>query len=392
MAADDLGAPLRRQGIHGVLRKLVASPLRLAIAFSVSALVVVFVWLNLNPDPLGGEPVVVVRLDDAGQSAGATARPTDLGMRTGLRTEDPSSDVVERGAEPEMAGASEETAPAGGDIEPARKSLGKAPQAGLSEAGRFGPLPRIAVDGRRPSQVYARTPPPPPGEGGHPLRIAVVIGGMGLSASGTNTAIRRLPPEVTLAFAPYPKDLQSWVDKARRFGHEVMLQIPMEPFDYPSNDPGPYTLLTTETPKENLQRLDWLMSRFAGYFGVTNYMGAKFTANADALRPAFKQLSARGLVYIDDGTSARSQTPDIAAELGLGTSAADLMIDAEQTPEAIDAMLEKLETIARERGFALGVGSGLPVTIDRIVEWSQTLDDKDISLVPASASVPGGQT
>jgi uncharacterized protein len=215
---------------------------------------------------------------------------------------------------------------------------------------------------------------------------------MGLSASGTNEAITQLPSSVSLAFAPYPKDLQEFVTKARRHGHEVLLQIPMEPFDYPSNDPGPYTLLTDLPPKENIQRLDWLMSRFTGYFGVTNYMGAKFTSTADALRPALKQLSARGLVYIDDGASARSHARGIADEVGLGNATADAVIDADQTPEAIDLALGKLEQLARERGFALGVGSGLPVTIERVTEWARTLADKDILLVPASAAIPAGQT
>ena len=31
--------------------------------------------------------------------------------------------------------------------------------------------------------------------------------------------------------------------RARSEGHELFLQAPMEPFDYPDNDPGPQTLL-----------------------------------------------------------------------------------------------------------------------------------------------------
>ena len=33
------------------------------------------------------------------------------------------------------------------------------------------------------------------------------------------------------------------VARAREAGHEVLLEVPMEPFDYPDNDPGPQTLL-----------------------------------------------------------------------------------------------------------------------------------------------------
>jgi hypothetical protein len=393
MAADDLGAPLSRRGLIGRLRDMRISALRAAVTVILCALAGLFVWLGYNSDPLGGEPVVVLRIKDAPAATGNAVVPGDLGMRTGLRHEDPTADTAERGRETaaeRMASATQDAADA--QSETSTSGLGPAPQKGLSEAGRFGPLPRIAADGRRPSQVYARPVPAPDGSIGKQPRIAILIGGMGLSTSGTNEAIAQLPPSVSLAFAPYPKDLQEFVTKARRHGHEVLLQIPMEPFDYPSNDPGPYTLLTDLSPKENIQRLDWLMSRFTGYFGVTNYMGAKFTSTADALRPALKQLSARGLVYIDDGASARSHARDIADEVGLGNATADALIDADQTPEAIDQALGKLEQVARERGFALGVGSGLPVTIERVTEWARTLADKDILLVPASAAIPAGQT
>ena len=370
------------------------SALRAAVTVSLCALAGLFAWLGYNPDPLGGEPVVVLRIKDAPAASGDAIQPGDLGMRIGLRHEDPTADTAEQERETaaERTAAAMQTA-ADAQFEAPASGLDPSPQKGLSEAGRFGPLPRIAADGRRPSRAYARPVPVPAPDGGveKQARIAILIGGMGLSASGTNEAITQLPPSVSLAFAPYPKDLQEFVTKARRHGHEVLLQIPMEPFDYPSNDPGPYTLLTDLPPKENIQRLDWLMSRFTGYFGVTNYMGAKFTSAADAMRPAFKQLSARGLVYIDDGASARSHARTIADEVGLGNATADALIDADQTPEAIDQALGKLETLARERGFALGVGSGLPVTIERVTEWARTLEDKDILLVPASAAIPAGQ-
>jgi len=69
--------------------------------------------------------------------------------------------------------------------------------------------------------------------------VALIIGGLGLNAATTRQAIESLPPEVTLSFVPYADGLQGWIDMARAAGHEVMLEAPMEPADYPSNDPGP---------------------------------------------------------------------------------------------------------------------------------------------------------
>ena len=63
----------------------------------------------------------------------------------------------------------------------------------------------------------------------------------------------------------------------------------MEPFDYPDNDPGPQTLLTSVTPEQNVDRLQWLMSRLQGYVGIVSYMGARFTATEQALSPVLQR-------------------------------------------------------------------------------------------------------
>ena len=131
----------------------------------------------------------------------------------------------------------------------------------------------------------------------------------------------------------------------------------MEPFDYPDNDPGPQTLLTTLAAEQNLDRLHWLMSRFQGYVGITNYMGARFTATEQALAPVLRETAKRGLIYFDDGASPRSLAGQIAGANNLPFAKADVVIDAVPTPVEIDRALARLEAMARERGIAVGIAS-----------------------------------
>ncbi len=264
--------------------------------------------------------------------------------------------------------------------------LARAPVKALLARTPFGFIPKIANDGRKPFDVYARPVDMKDRPGiPSPARIAIVIGAMGISASGTREAINRLPEEITLAFAPYGQGLQSLVDSARRSGHEVMLQIPMEPFDYPDNDPGPRTLLNSIEPSENVKRLQWLMSRFSGYFGVTNYMGARFTSSEKSLQPIMKWIGQRGLVYLDDGASPRSLTGKLSTASGLKVKVAQIRLDYGQTTQSIRDELEKLERIAAEQGIAMGVGTGMPLTVKLVTEWAKTLSARGIVLVPASA-------
>ncbi len=262
-------------------------------------------------------------------------------------------------------------------------ALARAPIAGLTAPGPGGLLPIISASGQRPAQAYARAAHV---QRGKPA-IAVTVGGLGLKKETTLKAIENLPPAITLSFVPYTKNLQSWIDRARAAGHEVMIELPMEPFDYPHNDPGPQTLLASASAAENTRRLEWLLSRATGYFAVTNYMGSKFTASESALSPVMRQLRRRGVDFIYDGETKRSSLRNVADAERVRWVIADRIIDAEPSAEAIDNQLLHIEALALQNGTALGSAFSWPVTMDRLTEWTGTLKSNGYTLVPASAII-----
>jgi polysaccharide deacetylase 2 family uncharacterized protein YibQ len=234
-------------------------------------------------------------------------------------------------------------------------------------------------------EVFAKSAAAAAGAERKGARIAIIVGGLGIGASATGDALSKLPPVVTLAFAPYGADLSKWVGRARGSGHEILLQVPMEPFDYPDNDPGPQTLLSTISPEQNLDRLHWFMSRFQGYIGVTNFMGARFTSNDTAFAPVLRDIGKRGLLYVDDGASQRSQAPKILTEAKLPFLKADVILDAKPTWQEIDQALDRLEKLANEQGHAIGTAGALPVSIERIARWAKAAEGRGIIVVPVSA-------
>lgn len=251
--------------------------------------------------------------------------------------------------------------------------LTPAPASGLYAPGPGGPLPIIAADGRTPAQVYARPFQP----NGRP-KIALVIGGLGLNARTTRLAIETLRPEVTLSFVVYAQDLQGWIDLARARGHEVLLETPMEPVDYPDNDPGPYTLMADSPAQETIKRLEWVLSRASGYFGLTNYLGSRFLGNEAAYGAFISSVRARGLAFVDDGAAARRGG-------GVSRASAERVIDGQLTGVAIEEQLQALESSALQRGQALGSGFAYPVTLERVARWSAEVEQRGYQLAPASA-------
>lgn len=251
----------------------------------------------------------------------------------------------------------------------------------LIENSPLGPLPRIADNGLTPMAAYAA----PAAKG--KFRIAIVVSGLGLSAKATKAALAQLPASVTLAFAPYAGDAQHWVSQARRLGHEVLLEVPMEPLDFPDSDPGPHTLRSGVERDANPQRLDWALSRFTGYAGVTNLLGQRFLADADALSPTMTELARRGLYFYDNGAAAQSAAADVADHSGTAFAKATETLDGIQTALEIDKHLSDLEQQARKHGSAVGSAFLYPISVTRIAHWAKGLRKRGFVLVPVSAIV-----
>lgn len=264
---------------------------------------------------------------------------------------------------------------------PPASPLPRAPIAGMTEPGPNGVLPIIASNGRTPAQAYARPFTPVQGR---PM-VAVVIGGLGFNARATTQAIDELPAEITLSFVPYANDLQGWIDRARARGHEVLIELPMEPFDPDADDTGPQTLLAAATPQQNTARLEQLLSRASGYFGVTNYQGARFATSAQASTPVVQQLRRRGLVFLSSGIGQRTALSVEAQRAGLPNTAADRIIDARREAEAIDDQLLNLEALALQNQSAVGAGFAYPVTMEQVGRWARDVESRGYELAPASA-------
>lgn len=260
------------------------------------------------------------------------------------------------------------------------RRLAGMPNMDLIEEAPEGRLPRIGADGLRPFEHYAR-----PWSGARGTRIAIVVSGLGISQTGTMRAVRDLPEEVTLAFAANGNSLSRWVPEARRNGHEVLLQVPMEPFDYPDNNPGPNTLVTSKSPATNVANLHKDMARMDSYTGVMNYLGGKFLADPDALEPVMRDIAARGLMFLDDGSTAQSLSGRFAGALSIPHAFASLTLDTEVNQGAILKKLDDLERIAARNGSAIGVAAGFDESIAAIKKWVDAAQGRGIEIVGVSA-------
>ena len=390
--ADDLSAPLGQETVRRKRRFRLPFTGIQALAVLLGLFLATFAGFALfHDDPLGGEPMtrIAIRPPNPAEEklAPAPAGGSEAGAKPAAKQAAPSEQKTvtiidgSSGARHDVTISGEASDKAAAD---GAATMMAGIDARLLEKSRYGMIPMVS-DGLKPFTVYAAEADR--AKAAKMPVVAIVVGGLGVGAAKTTDAIMKLPAAVTLAFTPYGSDPTKLAERARAQRHEILLQIPMEPFDYPDNDPGPQTLLTTLTPEQNLDRLYWHLSRFQGYAGIANFMGARFVVTDAVMQPLVREAAKRGLGYFDDGSAPRSVAPSLAAAQAMPFARADISIDAVPTAVEIDRALGRLEGLAKERGIAVGIASALPISIERVSVWTKALESRGIMLVPLTTAM-----
>ncbi|HYD17401.1 MAG TPA: divergent polysaccharide deacetylase family protein [Patescibacteria group bacterium] len=224
-------------------------------------------------------------------------------------------------------------------------------------------------------------PPPAPGEG----YVSIVITDIGMSEADTIRAIQEMPPEVALAFSPYAPALAEAIKTATDKKHEALILLPMEPANYPKDDPGPQALLMRQSDDDNARRLDAILQKADGAIGAVNFMGSALLQDEKNVGLLLSALQKRGVLFIENPQGTKSVGTETAARLRAPYLLADLRIDATASELDIQQQLLKLENLAKQRGYAVGVAQPFPVTFNMLANWTAHLSQRGIKLVPVSA-------
>ena len=341
--------------------------------FAVGALAAlgVLVW---TADPHGGEPYVVTAIPP--QEAKPSARPATI----------PAAPL-----DPVTTGSLAPNVTNGPPVAVAPPAP-KAPQ-GLGAPLIIDVAKVLAAREREGANVPAGGEPAPAAAipAAAAPRVAIFVSGMGLSANATRTATELLPSAVSFAFVPYGETVPAAVSAARGRGHEILLQIPMQNAGG-TPLPGPHALQPGEPAAQVGDDMAWLMARIDGYDGVVNLLGAPVTSDRNVMGALMKAVAARGLFYLDDGTSKRTLGQALALAQGAPALRADVILDATADPAVVHANLEALLAVAKRNGSAIGMASGLPDHLAAIAAFAAGLSARGVDLVPVSVLAGRGVT
>ena len=329
-------------------------------------------------DPHGGEPYGVAGIEPAAPKPARQIAPPRAVDPTPTGSLPPSPRITDLPRQP-VAPASQLAAASGAAPSgPLVIDVAKV----LAERRQQSDAPRATLVA--PTPMEPQVAPPLDASGDQP-KIAILVAGMGLSQTATRTATEIMPAAVTFAFVPYVDRIDTTAAAAKAKGHEVLLQMPMQDAGVPA--PGPHALHAGEPAPEVAVDAAWAFGRFSGYSGVSNFLGAPVTSDKPVMVALLRAIGARELFYVDDGTSRRSLGPALAQAQGVAAARADIVLDATADPAAVRANLEALAGIAKRKGSAIGLASGLPDHLAAIAAFAAGLRARDIALVPVGALV-----
>ena len=267
-------------------------------------------------------------------------------------------------------------------------SLVPAPVPGLYESTGDGLLPTPRKeDGLIPFEAYKR----PYNKNSERPIISFVINDLGISRNKTEKIIDDFPADVTLAFSPYARDLKLLTDVARKAGHEVWLNLPMETKNYPLNDPGPSTLLVNASVEQNKSRLTSILAATQGYVGFVSGKDHVFRREDADVNPSVQEIFGRGLAILDSNTSVSSFVGGLASKHDYPHAKNNFWLDEDLTPIALNQKIRKMMEFADGYGHVIVMLQPYPASLNVVKKFLDSKASKKYQIAPVSAQVKYGE-
>ena len=225
------------------------------------------------------------------------------------------------------------------------------------------------------------------GSGRGPIaRVAFLIDDVG---HNEHMARRLMAIGIPLSLAilphlPYSKRIAL---EAHSRGMEVLLHLPLEPYGFPRQDPGPGGLLLSHRPEQWQSLTRGALDAVPGISGVNNHMGSRLTEREDAMAIILGEVKKRGLYFIDSYTTGKSVVPQVADRLGVRTAKRTLFLDNEISEEKILVQIDLLIERAKENGSAIGIAHPHEATVRALEAALPRLRRAGVRLVKAGALV-----
>ena len=230
-------------------------------------------------------------------------------------------------------------------------------------------------------QPDARQAVAPPSSENH--RLTIIIDDLG---HNFEAARRFIELELPLSFAVLPQRTYSKriAELAREKGREVMLHLPMEPYDYPETNPGPGAILAHMTKQELIDMLEKDLASVPQAIGVSNHMGSFLTSEKEVMETVMGYLKVNDLFFVDSLTAPDTVAYKVAKKMDVKAARRTMFLDNIQDVQAITENIMLMAEKSRKIDGLIAIAHPYPTTYEAFKLALPRLRENGIEVVPIS--------
>jgi len=217
--------------------------------------------------------------------------------------------------------------------------------------------------------------------------IAIILDDIGNYPVSRLKQVLDLKFPVTFAVLPFLKYSTANAYHLHQNQYEVILHLPMEPNNYPVNNPGKGAILSHLNDREIRGAVNRAIENVPFITGVNNHMGSKITGNRTLMRPVLDEIKKRHMFFVDSRTQSNTVAYGLARSMGLRTAKRDVFLDAENSYDFVMKQLKETRVIAKKDGYAIAIGHPYEGTLQALFEELPRLNDEGFRLVFISSLV-----
>ena len=194
--------------------------------------------------------------------------------------------------------------------------------------------------------------------------ICLVIDDFGYAHNETIEGYFSMEKDFSMAIIPGHIYSQSIGEIADSLGFEVIIHMPMEPYNYDSLSEKGFILSESLNANEVEERIDLAFLQIPMAVGMNNHQGSKATASLQLMKNVARSLKKRNKFFLDSFTNPESRGFITMRRFGVKTELRQVFLDHIEDTLYIQNQLDSLVHLSHSMNVAIGIGHVKPITLE----------------------------
>ncbi|MFO7660203.1 MAG: divergent polysaccharide deacetylase family protein [Candidatus Cloacimonadaceae bacterium] len=186
--------------------------------------------------------------------------------------------------------------------------------------------------------------------------LAIIVDDFGNYSGSLLTAFAKTNPAVNFAIMPHTPHAVEAMKLATQYGLESIIHVPMEPRNFPQENPGDHAIFIQLSEGEITRRMERFINQLPDCIGANNHMGSLATADESTMQAVMQTLKKHDLLFVDSRTTSSSVAYTVAQKNLVPAFKRDIFLDE---PDLSDGNLNKkiaeCISLSQSRPFVIAI-------------------------------------